>query len=167
MEVHMAGPKPNELKRREAERVHDKIEEFRRYTNEAAITAAGLALRMAMLINGGAAIALLAFIGSLVSNDKVVAGQLNNAATNMMWFAWGVACSVFGIALLHFTTYCMAYHAASQKRISEPPYLTSGPKLWARLKIVSHIGTIMAGLASLILFVYATWSVRDAISPLL
>lgn len=66
-----------------AERAHDKSEEFVLQVNEAAINGSNLALRMAMLINGGAAVALLTFVGGLSGEQKrAVAATLN-------WFAGG------------------------------------------------------------------------------
>lgn len=56
---------------RTAERAHDTVTDFASKTNTAAVEAANLALRTAMLINGGAAISVLAFIGGLASRDKV------------------------------------------------------------------------------------------------
>jgi hypothetical protein len=69
--------------RRDAERAHDNNDEFFHKVNEAAITAANLALRMSLLLNGGAAISVLSFIGNLPAEKKpFVAGGL-------VWFAWG------------------------------------------------------------------------------
>jgi hypothetical protein len=52
--------------REDALRVHDRAKDFEDKTNEATIAAGQVALRTAVLINGGAAIAVLAFIGGVV-----------------------------------------------------------------------------------------------------
>lgn len=51
------------LNREDAHRAHDKSEEFHSYVNKAAIEAANLSLRTLVVINGGAAIASLTFLG--------------------------------------------------------------------------------------------------------
>jgi hypothetical protein len=159
----------HELKRSDAERAHDKIDEFHRYANEAAVRTADLALRMAMLINGGAAIAVLAFIGGLISKDKIAAGQLANMATSLAWFACGVVIPVAGMALSYLTNYCMAAVASSQRKNWEHPYVEPGPRtaFWRRFNLVFHVFAFGAGLASLILFVVGMLSVKTAITHLL
>ena len=140
-----------------------------RFPGPALITTSSLALRMAMLINGGAAIAMLAFIGGLVSKDKIAVGQLDKIANSLTWFALGVAFAVAGIALAYFTHYCMAGTASSQTKKWEPPYMEPGPKtpLWRRLNIAFHVAAVVAGLASLSFFVVGMFSVRAAISHLI
>jgi hypothetical protein len=64
-----------------AERAHDKSYEFRTQTNEAAMQGGNLALRMGLLINGGAAVALLTFIGTLPVDQK------RAIAATLSWFA--------------------------------------------------------------------------------
>src|ERR1700682_5357755 len=63
-----------EIRREDAQRAHDNIEEFRRSVNEAAIKTGELALRTAILINGGAAIALLGFVGDRHATAGAVPG---------------------------------------------------------------------------------------------
>jgi hypothetical protein len=66
---------PDEV-RREAEREHDRLQRFEDSTNEATINTANLALRTAMLVNGGAAVTVLAFIGGLISKGGLTLKQL-------------------------------------------------------------------------------------------
>jgi hypothetical protein len=61
--------------RREAERIHDATNEGTQRSSEAAIAMAQLALRTSVLINGGAAIAMLAFIGGLVGRETITIGS--------------------------------------------------------------------------------------------
>src|SRR5664279_1953895 len=104
--------------RHDAERAHDNNDKFFHKVNEAAITAANLALRMSLLLNGGAAISVLSFIGNLPADKKpLVAGGL-------VWFAWGAAAAVAGIALAYATNYCMAGIAGSKQKNWNAPYLT-------------------------------------------
>lgn len=159
----------HELRREDAQRAHDKIDEFHDHVNEAAVRTADLALRMAMLINGGAAIAVLAFIGGLISKDRIAPGQLPNVATSLAWFAFGAVIPVAGMALSYLTNYCMAAVASSQTKKWEHPYIEPGPRtaFWRRLNIIFHVLAFGAGLASLIFFVVGMLSVKGAITHLL
>ena len=151
-----------EQQRRDAERAHDKSDEFFHKLLEAAITAANLALRMSLLLNGGAAISVLTFIRSLPTDKKpLVAGGL-------VWFAWGAASAVAGIALAYATNYCMAGVAASRERIWQSPYLreTRRSKLMATLNKGFHVAAVIVGTASLVLFISGMFAVKSAISHL-
>jgi hypothetical protein len=53
------------------ERAHDISEEFHTYTNKAAMDGANVTLRTLIVINGGAAIAILTFLGGVASKDKI------------------------------------------------------------------------------------------------
>src|SRR5665213_1140102 len=173
-EACLADPQPpsdyakwvHELQRHDAQRAHDKIDEFHRYINEAAIKSAELALRLAMLINGGAAIAMLAFVGGLISKDKIVAGQLANVASSLAWFAFGVLIAVAGVALSYFTNFCMAAVASSHTKKWVSPYVEPGPttQRWRRLNIVFHVLAVLAGFGSLAFFVVGMLSVEAAIT---
>jgi hypothetical protein len=67
-----------EQKNRGAERAHDKLDNFQKLANKAALNAAALTIRTAILVNGGAAIALLAFIGHFPPDQmKAIAGTLS------------------------------------------------------------------------------------------
>ena len=75
----------HEQNMRAAERVHDATTDFASKTNTAAIEGAHLTLRTAMLINGGAAISVLAFIGGLASRDKVSLAAITQTAATLVW----------------------------------------------------------------------------------
>ena len=70
-----------------AERAHDAEEEYGFRTNEATINAANFVLRALLIINGGAAIALLAFIGNLVlvpPSEYANLPKINPCITSLM-----------------------------------------------------------------------------------
>lgn len=95
------------------------------------------ALKSIMLLNGGAAVALLAFIGNLISRS----GASENIATfadSMNLFVVGVFLAVVAYA----TTY-----------LSQLGY--SGEETWQRrIGVGFHVGTVLAGLASLTAFMW-------------
>ena len=158
----------HELKRQDAQRAHDKIDESFHIVNADATKAAELTLRVMMLINGGAAIAVLTFIGGLVAQGRIKVEQLNDMATSLTLIAIGVACAVAGIAFSYFTHYCMAGMERSYTKKWEHPFVEPGPHttLWWRLNIVFHVCAVVTAIASLVIFVCGMLDVRSAISHL-
>ena len=61
----------DELAQRDAHHTQGHVNEFHRSLNEAAIKGAETALRSALLINGGAAVSVLAFIGGLAAQSRI------------------------------------------------------------------------------------------------
>ena len=107
-----------EQKKHDAERAHDQNNEFFHKVNEAAITTGTLAIRMSLLVNGGAAISMLAFIGHL-DHAQMVA-----VAGGLAWFAWGAASAIAGIGLAcYLTNYYTSQIAASKEHSWEPPFV--------------------------------------------
>jgi hypothetical protein len=78
--------------------------------------------------------AVLAFIGGLISKDKIAIGKLGTVADSLTWFAVGVACAMAAMGLAYFTNYCIAGAAHSQIRKWDPPFVEPGPKtaFWTR-----------------------------------
>lgn len=109
--------------RNDAERAHDKNTEFFHHVNKAAIDASYIALRTAVLINGGAAVAVLAFLGSLASSDKVQFGQISQMASSLKLFAWGVASAAFAMVTAYLTNYFITCRIVSQEQTFSYPYL--------------------------------------------
>ena len=68
----MPDPAPDETRRREAERAHDEANELGKLLKEAATRDAQGAIRVLLAINGGAAAALLAFTGGLVTRSQLI-----------------------------------------------------------------------------------------------
>jgi hypothetical protein len=96
----------DEIRREDALRVHDRSRRVSEATNEAVIKAGEVAIRTVMLINGGAAVAVLAFIGALVRDEGVTIKQISGVSGSLLWFAGGVAMAVWAMALSYFTNLC-------------------------------------------------------------
>jgi hypothetical protein len=154
--------------REDALREHDRAKDFEDKTNEATITSGQVALRTSVLINGGAAVAVLAFIGALVGNDRVGLAQVGKMAGSLMWFAAGVAAAGAALGLSYCTNFCDVKVSESRIRKWEHPYLDDGrstPK-WRRWAIAFHSAAIAVGVSSLVLFIIGMVAVRNAIKHL-
>lgn len=121
---------------------------------------------MALIINGGAAVTVLAFLGSLAS--KVDIADLRVMASTIVWFALGVALAVLAMALAYLTNYCHGSAGRSMDKVWEHPYVVPVPstKRWKFAANVFHLSAFVVGLASLVMFVCGMIQVRDAIGKL-
>jgi hypothetical protein len=155
-------PLPNqwvfEQNRAVAERQHDRITEIGNKVEEAAINGGNLALRMVLLINGGAAVALLSFMGGLPKDQRQA------VASALAWFAWGVVAAASALGLAYFTNFCVAGLHRSMTYWYEPPYVRNGPHtaLWRSLSFAFLIMAVLAGVGALVFFVVGVLRVKSA-----
>jgi hypothetical protein len=91
------------LNQHHAEREHDKHVNFIQNSNDATIKSAENAIRILTLINSGAAVAVLGFIGALVSKNIERTQQIVAVADSLLWFAFGVATSAAAACCAYFT----------------------------------------------------------------
>jgi hypothetical protein len=112
-----------ELRVRLAERAHDTETAFGAATNAAAVKSAEEAIKAAMLINGGSSVAMLAFIGTLVSQHVLSAEQLVNVTKPLLYFGAGVAASMFASAASYFTNLMIAGSSNRRERSYAEPFL--------------------------------------------
>jgi hypothetical protein len=147
-----------EQNRAVAERQHDQFTEFGNKVNEATIVGGNLALRMLLLINGGAAVALLSFMGGLPKDQRQA------IASALAWFAWGVVAAASALGLAYATNFCVVGTQRSLEHWYEPPFVRDGPRtaLWRRWYLVFHIAAALAGLGALVLFVVGMLRVKSA-----
>jgi hypothetical protein len=155
----------HDIVREDAHRAHDQNTQFFEKVNEAAIRNADATLRATLLINGGAAVSVLAFLGGLVSQGRITISQLSDVSSSLVWFAYGVTASVIGMALSYFTNYVTAGHAASHEKWWQHPYLRPGPNTpsYAKAKRIFHVLALIVSLGSIVLFVWGMFDVRSSI----
>ena len=144
--------------RNEERRAHDRFAEFHLALSESAIKSSELTLRTAVIINGGAAISVLAFIAA---QGRIGVSQLGGIADCLILFALGVASATAGMCFSYLTHYFTFAGQESNKLSGEPGPTTKWWKLSAR---VVYDLAILACLASLILFVMGMFDVKDAIT---
>jgi hypothetical protein len=157
-----------EMKRQDAQRAFDRWDSQFDILNDAAVKIADSALRAAMLINGGAAVSVLAFIGGIAAKDLITVSQLSQVASSLVLFAFGVAAAVVGMGLSYMTHFFGAGRIGSFKRQFEFPYLVEGPttKRYVRTLAVTHSLAFVSGIASIGFFIAGIYAIRDAIGHL-
>jgi hypothetical protein len=116
-----------EMQVRIAERLHDTETDFGTATNAAAVKSAEEALKAALLINGGSSVAMLAFLGTLVSQHVLSSEQLGNAIKPLMYFGSGVATAMIGSAGAYFTNLLIAGSSNRKERSYVEPFLRPTP----------------------------------------
>ena len=95
-----------EMAREDYHRAEDKLDDRKSEVGEAAIQSGQVAIRTAALVNGGAAVAVLAFIGGLIGQGKIELNQINSVAESLMWFVYGVAAAVCSLGSAYIVNYC-------------------------------------------------------------
>jgi hypothetical protein len=152
-----------EIRREEAIRAHDGEQDFWKQTNQAAIDSGSLAIKTAFLINGGAAVAMLTFIGGLVGQGRIGDTDLHSLSNSLMWFAAGVAFAAASTGAAYFTNFYTAASSSSKPRVWEHPYLGKPEKKWVCLRMLFLYIAVLSGAASLGLFVAGMYKVKTAV----
>lgn len=107
--------------RRIAEREHDIAIGRTRAIEEAAIIQLNNALRALFLLNGGAAVAILAFLGALVDKNKIGQAELVVVARTLIWFSIGVVLATVASLAAYTSNITQANAAwASERQYSAP-----------------------------------------------
>jgi hypothetical protein len=158
----------HERAKKDAERAHDQHHEEWSSRNRAAVDAAQLALRSAILVNGGAAVALLAFIGSLAAQGRVGASEIGAVANSLLWFAGGVAFALLATLAAYIVNLLRADSVAAKKPIWDHPWVSPTPRSTRLLSAarVLHVLAILVGLTSLGCFVTGIVDVKNAVSKI-
>ncbi len=155
-----------ELDMRLAERAHDEMKEYGDGVNKAAVESGHKALQAIMVINGGAGIALLAFIGSIASKDGINA--VAGLASTLHWFAYGVGLTALAMGVAYLVNYCYANSASEMRRTWEHPYVsdTASSISWRWVGIFFHAVTLGAALLALWFFVFGMLQVQDEVATM-
>lgn len=148
--------KENDELKRAAERQHDRTDAYVEKMNEAAVQGANLAMRTVLLINGGAAASMLAFIGNIIAKgDATAQTKVPSLTHSLIWFASGVGLAAAATAFAYLTNYSNTANAANQKRDYIHPFdhSTDRSTLWKNASRIFHWSALAATLISLLVFV--------------
>jgi hypothetical protein len=140
----------HEMTIRAGERTHDINKEYELTLLNAATRDAQEAMKVALAINGGAAIAVLAFMST--KNPDILA-KLFPIFCSLFWFAGGVifAALTAGCAYLSNSLYAVSYRA--QRRTFEYPFVEETDLSKSREKLAT--GFALAGIILAILALLA------------
>jgi hypothetical protein len=153
----------NEPDRKDAQRAHENLLEFTRQNYEAAFRSGQIALRTIVLVNGGAAVAVLFFLGSIAT--RVTVAQIAVVAHSLIWFAAGITCGLIALTSAYLTNLYDANIGTSVNQTWEYPFTQPGryTHYFVRMSRYAHMVAVAAGSVSILLFLIGVWDVRSAI----
>ncbi|WP_372572678.1 hypothetical protein [Ruegeria jejuensis] len=115
--------------------------------NQIATDMSTAAIKGALLINGGGAIAVLGFAASLIEKSIVGTGAI---AAAIMYYAWGVVLAVSALATGYLANFALAENV-------------KGSSGWGRARVCFFALAMGCLLASLALFVTGSYAVKAAL----
>ena len=134
--------------------------------NELNIKSSEITLRTCFLINGGAAVSVLAFIGGLELKGLIGAPQLSLIADSLIMFAFGVVAAVAGMGLSYVVHYLTGLHVASMEKVWEHPWVKPGKRtrLFGILKASEmHAFAVFVAISSVVFLLlvnlFGTWRI--------
>ncbi|WP_407174450.1 hypothetical protein [Bradyrhizobium sp. STM 3562] len=158
-----------ETNRDDAHRAHDQSREFHTYVNQSAIEGANLALKTLILINGGAAVAILTFLGALAAKDKADFVQIGNVAHTLRDYAIGVALALAAMALAYLTNYFLAGQEGRKSFHYDHPFIreTTASRKYKLAYYTSHALAFLCAMLSLIAFIVGMWTTSDRVTKII
>ena len=168
----MTDQKPDEpdwrhvMAREDAHRAHDKFDAFVERLDAATIKSSQTVLGACLLVNGGAAVSVLAFIGGLLSKGLIEEPtQLKPVADSLIPFACGVGAAVLGMGLAYAVNLLMVRYMNSKTKTWVHPLIEPGKNI-KRIGVARdllHALAVIAGVASGVFFVCGIFAVRNSV----
>jgi hypothetical protein len=128
------------------------LESWKR-NHDASVASGAVAVKTALLINGGAAAALLTFIGGIASQGRISVGDIKNIANGLSWFGYGVLSAAIANAIAYLANRAILHTVGKESRF------------WNVISLIVQLSAA-AVVVSLILFVYGFLHIRTAIGHL-
>lgn len=155
-----------EIKRRDAERAHDANRDYFNRLIEHTVQSGTNTVRMATTINGGAAVAVLAFMANtFATKTDVQACDLSIYSEPLFAYSLGVILSVFAIGFSYFTNLTIANSVSSMETHWQYPFVRPTKQTenykW-RGRWLGRITTLCV-VASIGCFVLGTYSTYTAL----
>jgi hypothetical protein len=155
-----------DLNREHALRAHERALDDINAASRSAIEASNVVLRALLLINGGAVVALLAFVGALETGDGAASNDATLLVTPILWFALAVGFAVTAAGLAYVVTFLDDRLFSDIELIWEHPYVRRPPKKTLVWRNIAHALAVAFAMASLIGFFVGVWTVTGAIQQL-
>lgn len=156
----------SELNRQHALTAHERHHQAITDARKAAIDSATTAIRLMILVNGGAVVALLGFAGTIETGENGSIVTLSALAPPIMWFAVGVGFSALTAALAYLVNLLDADMLALTTQVWDHPYLVyeEVPKSLRMARNVLHRFAMVLAIGSLVAFFGGVIQVTDAIT---
>lgn len=148
-----------------AKRAHDLNRQNYADNRRAAIETSNAVVRVMLLVNGGAVVALLALVSALASGQTVELIQIESLIAPVQRFAIGVGMTAVLAALAYLVNMLDADISNSVSLVWKHPYVVDKPiaKRLRSVRTVFHVMALLIGLAVIFVFFWGVWGVADAI----
>jgi hypothetical protein len=153
----------NDVARQDAQRAHDEHARFIDQLQPHVIGDARAVIQLAALVNGGAAVALLTFVGGLIGRHD--SAQIASVAKGIMWFAGGVLSALLCAMAAYVTNYMIGEAARASTRVWQHPFVSATRKssILRWIALAFHATAIFLALASALAFVRGCVAVYHAV----
>ena len=157
-----------EVNREHAMRAHDLNSRSSFEFTKAAIESANVAIRAMLLVNGGAVIALLAFVGSILSSDVSNIIRIEAMIPPIRIFAFGVGLSALTSALAYLVNMLDSDISNTVELTWKHPFVNDKPKanILRRWRMAFHYLAMTAAFTSICFFFWGVFLVTGAIPEL-
>jgi len=161
----MSDQQSYEANQRAAERAHDHSNDLGKRLVDASARDAQEAIKVVLLINGGAAVAILAFMGSIVSKGGYSIAELKSVSHSLYWFIAGIVGAGVTSGCAYF---CNSYYSGSHLNALKDwthPYVHPTPLSSKYLRAARYLNWVADGFAisSLLTFVIGVYVAASAI----
>lgn len=165
----MSDQRAYDRNQRAAERQHDLIDDLGKRLTEASVRDAQEAIKIALLINAGAAVAILAFISSLASRASFTLANLEAMTNSLYWFLGGIILSGMTAAFAYVSNSLYAASFLEKDKLWEHPYVkenTRSLRNLRRARYFNWVGFILAWVA-LFMFIVGVYVASRAMANLI
>lgn len=154
-----------ENRRTDAQRTHDRYDALHDQQNQEAVLNGREGIKALILINGGAAITMLGFVGAFAARGNFDIKHLTPIANSLLWFAGGIVLAVIAFGFSYVANFSYAACTSRMKKTYEHPFVidTDNSIWWRDFGVRFHYAAIGIAVLALALFLVGIWSVRNAI----
>ena len=154
--------KEEEIEYEHALRQHERLAELGSKLTSAVVDSGAVAIRTLVLVNGGAVIAMLAFLANVVPNGQP--DEFDGILGSLSLFAFGVFAATTAAAFTYLTNLSYEVSVAKIERTWAHPFQekTKSAKRWEATGVFFHVVTIASGIAAMVFFLWGIWSLKAA-----
>jgi hypothetical protein len=153
----------------EARLAHERAFNKMNSLNEGAMASGENAIKAAILINGGSAVALLALLGAVVDKASLAPGELERIGRLFMFYIGGTAAAAFASGFAYLTNFLYAGVHGSMEWSYTHPFVheTKASKRYAIVGTVFHVLSFVLIIGSFASFIYTSYQAKETLPRVL
>lgn len=155
----------NQSRNELALRAHEQEDQEFASANEAAIKTGTDFLKAATLINGGAIVAVLSFLGNIKS-ERLFELAVIAFPKALLIFAFGAGAAVASLGIGYLVNYGCAWYISTRSKNWEEPFVSGGSQKLRAVIIALTVTSVVLGILSIALFGWGLLSTVEAFKNL-